>query len=408
MKLTKLLSCSLSGIRRKKGRTTLTIIGVTITIMLIVLNISMMKGFGEYYTSEMKAIGSNWLSIYPGTYEETPQGGWTRVAPEVYPLTLQDTENVSSVQHVVRASPVVESAMFLPEFNKSFALTGTTPEYFSIARLTLEEGGMWNESYTYEEGMDIPVVVGKDVGKTFTLNDRTQGVVNLTNYNFTVIGVLEHKVTPFFLPSYDKAVFIPICAAMSITGRGNKLHQIVVEVDNYENMNTVALGIKNTLKERHMGIEDFWVVSLADVIDLVDRQMAQWDIFDLIMNLFALLVAGVVILVVMIMAVTERKREIGIMRAVGAKRKHVLFIFLGEAGIIILTSYLIGCLLGFSLLYSIKAGLGGMFAFIGVSEIIIPSMVTAFYVCIPLCILFALYPAWKATKVSPIEAIRYE
>lgn len=408
MRLTKVLNCSLSGLKRKKGRSILTIIGVTIIIMLIVANISMMKGFGEYYRNEMKSIGSNWLFISPGTYEERPQAGWTKVAPEIYPLTLQDTEKISNAQHVTRASPVIKSAVFLPEFNKSFALIGITPEYFEIFRLSLEEGSQWDESYTYEEVADIPAIVGKEVGKIFNLNNRTQGFVNLTNYNFTVIGILKHKIVPFFLPSFDKTIFIPVYAAMNITGGENKLHQIVAEIDSYEDMNAAAVSIKAILKERHLGIEDFWILSLADVIDLVDRQTGQYNILTLTMNLLALVVAGVVILVVMIMAVTERKREIGIMRAVGAKRRHVLFIFLAEAGIIILLSYLIGCMLGFSLLYSIKVGIGGMFTFISIIETIIPSMVTAFYFCVPLCILFALYPAWKATKVSPIEAIRYE
>ncbi|MDI6887695.1 MAG: ABC transporter permease [Candidatus Thermoplasmatota archaeon] len=408
MRLTKILGCSFDGLRRKKWRTFLTIIGVTITIMLIVSNISMMEGFKEYYVNEVKCIGSNWLFVSPGKYEESAQGGWQRVTPYIYPLTIEDSENISNAEHVVYASPIIEGGIFLPLFNKSFALSGITSEYFSIFRLTLERGELLNDSYIYEEGSDIPVIVGYEVAKILNNTVRAQGIVNITNYNFTVIGILNHKVAPFFMPSFDRAMFIPVAIAMDITGKGNELDKIAVEVDSYENIDIVASRIKEILKESHYGIEDFWVVSLADVVELTNRQLGQFDILTQITNLLALVVAGVVILVVMIMTVTERKREIGIMRAVGAERKHILAIFLGEAGIITLTSYLIGSVLGFMLVSSIKVYLKGMFAFINVSKTIPYSMVVAFYTCVPLCLIFALYPAWKATKVSPVEAIRYE
>jgi putative ABC transport system permease protein len=408
MRATKILGCSFNGLKRKKWRTILTIIGVTITIMLIVSNISMMEGFREYYVNEVKGIGSNWLIVSPGMYEEVAQGGWHRVTPYIYPLTIEDSEKVSKVEHVIYVSPIIESGIFLPQFNKSFALSGITSEYFSIFRLTLEGGQLFNDSYIHEEGSDIPTIVGYDVSKTLNNTVRIQGIINVTSYNFTVIGILNHKVAPFFMPSFDRAMFIPVAIAMNITGKGNNLDHIAVEVDSYESTDIVSVRIKEVLKERHYGIEDFWVVSLADVIELVKHQLEQFDTLTQIMNLLALVVAGVVILVVMIMTVTERKREIGVMRAVGAERKHILAIFLGEAGIITLISYVVGSLLGFLLVHSIKVYLKGMFAFISISKTIPSSMVIAFYTCVPLCLLFALYPAWKATKVSPVEAIRYE
>ncbi|MEW6069189.1 MAG: ABC transporter permease [Candidatus Thermoplasmatota archaeon] len=408
MRLTKILSCSFSGLSRKKWRTILTIIGVTITIMLIVSNISMMEGFREYYISEVKSIGSNWLFVSPGKYEESEHGGWERATPHIYPLTTEDAEAIGRVEHVIYTSPVIDSGVFLFGFNKSFSLSGVTRGYFSIFRLTLEEGSLFNDSYTYEEDSDIPAIVGCDVAKTLNNTIRFQGIVNITTYNFTVAGILNPKVAPFFMPSFDKAILIPIFASINVTGKGNELDRIAIEVEHYEKMDVVSTKIKEVLKGRHNGIEDFWVLSLADVVEMVKRQLGQFNILGQIMNLLALVVAGVVILVVMIMSVTERKREIGVMRAVGAERKHILAIFLGEAGIITLTSYLAGSLLGFLLVHSVKATLKGMFTFINISKTIPSSMAIAFYTCIPLCILFALYPAWKATKVSPVDAIRYE
>ena len=412
MSLAKTLRTALTALTTNKMRSALTVLGIIIGVTAVISLMSIGQGSQAAITSQIESLGTNLLYVRAGA---SSQGIVRGAQGSANTLTMADAEAIAELSSVAAVAPQVGTfaQVVAGSENTNTQILGVTPEYSSVRNYQVADGEFISDAQV--EAKSLVVVLGSNVAETLFGETSPVGqYIKINGRQFKVIGVLESKGSTG-LGSQDDIVLAPITTVQyrlssSQTVSGQKTVQtIYVQVVNVKQTDTAIQQITSILEQRHNitnGEDDFTITSQQETIDTLKESTQVWVILLGAIAGISLLVGGIGIMNIMLVSVTERTREIGIRKALGAKRRDILLQFLIEAALMSLIGGAIGVLVGwgFSALIS-GMSLGGT-TIETVMSVNIP--ILAVSVAAAIGIIFGLYPAYRAARLNPIEALRYE
>lgn len=397
----------------RKGRSLLTILGIVIGVAGVIIIISLGAGAQSLVLGQITKLGSDLVGVLPGKSDESgPPAAVFGI--QVTTLTLEDAESIKDKSRVPNATDVaafVRGAGTIIWQNKDIdtTFTGTQSSVTRIQNTEIEQGRFFDEKE--EKGGANVMVLGYEVKQQlFGEVDPIGEVVKIKNIPFEIIGVAKKQGTVAF-QNQDDQVYIPLVIAQKQLLGINYLQFIRAKIDRAENVKLAMADITQLLKERHRiktdDEIDFSVRDLADAVKLLTGITDALRLFLTAMAAIALIVGGIGIMNIMLVTVAERTREIGLRKAVGATQSAIRNQFLLEASSLTALGGVFGIIFGSLVAYLVALGAryaGYDWAFV----ISIPSVILAVGVSVLTGLIFGLYPAFKAAKLNPIEALRYE
>ncbi len=400
----RILQTAIRALKSNALRSLLATIGVIIGVAAVVAAMSIIEGATREVLNAIKSFGSNVLIIYPGAARRAG-----RQIGTVNTLSIADADAiVDKCPAVIRTAPEVLSGAQVKFYSKNMncAVLGTTTAYPLIRDYKVAEGRFFNNSEIKTEA--YVVVLGYKVAKELFGRGTPLGfVVKIRGKPFTVVGVMEKKGTMGFL-RVDQQVIVPITTAMKRLFGFRSVSSISAQAIDTKSTSIARKQIKALLRKRHKippgEKEDFGIFSQEQLLKGFQEQAKIMGIVFYSIAGISLVVGGIGIMNIMLVSVTERTREIGVRMAVGARRFDILAQFLAESSSISLVGGLLGSLLGVAfshIIANISANL--LKAYVPNSAII-----TAFTVAFITGIISGLYPAFKASQLDPVEALRYE
>lgn len=426
MQLWESVLIALRSLTVNKLRTFLTMLGVIIGVASVIALMSIGKGFERNFNRSIESMGTNVLWVSAGNFDifAGQESGATsrevkrrQKAPE--PLTLNDAgalANPALVPNVAAVAPEYTgqpNAVFRGQREMDSAITGVTPEYQSVRNVTLALGQFINQSHV--DLRTRVAVLGADVARElFEPHEQPLGqVVKLNGTPFEVIGVLAEKERGLFGDENNKVV-IPLSTAQARlfnagSFRGSLVvSAIYVQVDQASRMDAVNDRLHEVMRDQHRlnldDDKDFTVINQAQLLQFGTSIAAGLTAFLGSIAAVSLLVGGIGIMNIMLVSVTERTREIGIRKAVGAKRSDILLQFLIEAMVL----SLVGGLLGIALGYGVSVWLPQAIPDFEETYVSWDSVLMATGFAAVVGLFFGVYPATRAARLKPIEALRYE
>ncbi len=399
---------ALESLAANKLRSILTILGIVIGVGAVIAMLAVGTGAQDTITGSISGIGSNLLFVF--------RGNQTTEVSRVAPLTLEDAEAMLDqfqAPSVDKVAPVVNDDVKITYAGKSVstALSGVTPAYADARNYAVTEGEFITEDQYL--GQASVVLLGPDVADE--LFDRREGLVGETvrieGQPFRITGVLESKGGSAF-GSQDNVVMVPFSTAQArITRRSfNRVDLILVSVLSADQMPQATEEISQILRNRHrtkIGEDDFTIFSQQDFVSTAKTITGVLTIFLGGIAGISLLVGGIGIMNIMLVSVTERTREIGLRKALGARKKDILIQFLTESSLLSLFGGVVGIGLGWLIAFvvgKIAAASGTPFyPKVGLEAVL---LATLFSTAVGL--FFGIYPANRAANLEPVEALRYE
>ncbi|HEY91161.1 MAG TPA: FtsX-like permease family protein [Dehalococcoidia bacterium] len=405
---------ALTAINSNKMRSTLTVLGVIIGVSAVISLMSIGKGSQAAITSSIESLGTNLLFVYPGA---AMQEGIKGAPGSATSLTLEDAEALADpylAPSVAAVAPQVQTftQVIAGRQNSYNQILGVTPEYEYVRNFPVAEGVFINEVDVRNRSM--VVVLGSNVAETLFGQMSPLGqYVKINRRQFKVIGVLESKGSTGW-GSTDDAVLAPVTtvqyrlSSQRTAGGQQNVQSINIQAVSLEETDNAIEQITSILRERHRitGEDDFTITSQQDTVEALRESTQVWVVFLGAIAGISLLVGGIGIMNIMLVSVTERTREIGIRKSVGAKRRDILMQFLVEAAFLSLTGGGIGVLVGWGISHFVSGmNLSGTVIQTVMSVDIV---VLAVSVSAAIGIVFGLYPAYRAARLNPIDALRYE
>lgn len=397
---------AMRGLKSNKMRSILTMLGIIIGVSAVIVMVAIGQGARTSVTSQIQGLGSNLLIVSPG---QASSGGVSGGAGSLNNLTMEDVDAIRQKADAVKsvAPQAGRSAqVVLGDQNTNTQVVGTTPEYSEVRNQPVAIG-----RYFTEEEMTTRAKVAV-VGTTVVQNllgdpnaDIVGKVINVNRVPFQVIGVLQSKGASG-MQDNDDTIIVPITTAQLRLIGNQQVRTIYVEAKSSDLMATASAQITQVLRRQHklqpQDPDNFSVRSQADILSTVQGVTQALTLLLGGVAAISLLVGGIGIMNIMLVSVTERTREIGIRKAIGAKRRAILFQFLIEAVVLSVLGGVVGILLGGGGSY-VLSKLVGM-----TTEVSTSSIAVAFCFSALIGIVFGVFPAQKASKLNPIDALRYE
>jgi putative ABC transport system permease protein len=399
---------ALESVSSNKLRSSLTILGIVIGVGAVIAMLAVGTGAQNTITGSISGIGSNLLFVM--------RGNRTTDVPHIEPLTLDDAQAMLDqfqAPSVKSVAPVVSGNVKITAggVNTTTSLSGVTPDYAQVRNYKVTEGSFITQDQIL--GQASVVLLGPDVAdKLFDRRDGLVGeTVRIEGQPFKVIGVLESKGGSSF-GSQDDVVMIPLSTAQAriIRRSRNSVDMILVEVLDPKLMTKASDEVTQILQSRHrtkIGQDDFTIFSQQDFVATAKTITGVLTIFLGGIAGISLLVGGIGIMNIMLVSVTERTREIGLRKALGARKKDILIQFLTESSLLSLFGGVIGIGLGWLIAFivgRIASASGTPFSpQVGLNAVL---LATIFSTAVGL--FFGIYPANRAANLEPVEALRYE
>jgi putative ABC transport system permease protein len=394
---------SIQALKSNLLRTSLTMIGIIIGISSVILIVSIGQGAVAFVTKELSSFGTDYFQINPGSDVFSSAVGSNT-------LTFDDVEairNDNSLTNVRQVAPLAMTTSIVTANGeeKSVTVTGVTHEMQDILRPDMIYGEYLSEET--DVAVERVVVIGKEVSITF-FGEDTDPVgerIRIDNTPFRVIGVAE-STSALAGGILNNAVYVPIDIVFNELVGEENIQEIDVSVYDENQINQTMEDVRILLRDRHSiedGEEDdFQIQSAGDILSMVQTITGLLTAMIAAISGISLVVGGVGVMNIMLVSVTERTREVGLLKAIGAKEKDILAQFLIEAVIMTMSGGIIGIILGISgaFLVSLVAGIPFVVS--------IPAVIIAVGVSTLVGVAFGLYPARRAAKLSPIDALRYE
>jgi putative ABC transport system permease protein len=404
---------ALESLSTNKLRSALTILGIVIGVAAVIALVSVGRGAQAQVTAQIESVGTNLIFIQPGSIQ---QAGVASAPGSAATLTLKDAEALYDVAGVVGVAPEVNgrAQVVYQGVNMNARVVGVTADYLTVRNFELADGEFISDANV--TARSSVAVLGSGVADT--LFGGPAGVVGqsvrLNGAAYRVIGVLVSKGGSG-LGSQDEQVLVPLTTAQTrLLGasrfRGaNVISQISVKIASAGEVEQAIADVTTVLRERHDTVEgedDFSVQNQQDTLDAITQVTNTLTLFLGGIAAISLLVGGIGIMNIMLVSVTERTREIGIRKALGARRRDILYQFLVESAVLSFVGGLIGVVLGWLIASLVgRVQLGGS----AITPVVSPDsvlMATSFSIAVGL--FFGIYPATRAAGLEPVEALRYE
>jgi putative ABC transport system permease protein len=385
----------------------LTILGVVIGVMAVIVMLAVGKGVQSEVNDSINSIGSDLLVVFPGLQNS---GRVKKPGTSSVSLTIQDAEAIAEIPEVYKVAPVISKTLQIQhrDVNSSSRINGVTPSYHTVRDWNLFSG-------EYLSDQDIRsrnrvVLIGTTVAEElFGDLNALEKIIRIKNIPFRVLGVLEKKGSSITGRDQDNTIFVPISTARQLLIRSrfpSSVSYLIVKVVKGDDQQYTEFQITSLLRERHRlrddEANDFSVSNLTDIASTAATATRALTILLASIAGVSLLVGGIGIMNIMLVSVTERTREIGIRLAIGAKQSDILLQFLIEAVIICALGGLSGVILGISLSWVISY-------IVGITvEVTLVSIIISFLISSGIGVFFGWYPAKKASRMQPVDALRIE
>ena len=398
-------SIALEALWANRLRSLLTMLGIFIGVAAVVMALILTQGTSASITNSLTSLGTNVITIAPGA--ATTREGVNAAAGTTLSLTPADATAVSKLAHVTAVSPIisVNQQVVFSSQNWNTRVQGVSPSLQAIQTWTIAQGAWFSESD--EQGARSVAVVGQTVKQNLfdPLGvDPVGQTIRINNQLYRVVGVLQSKGSGGFGGNQDDIIFVPFTAAQARLKNSGYIDQIVVQVDAAANTNEVEQEITTLLEHLHRiqkgTPDDFNLTSSQQLLQTSNQIITILTILLVGVASISLTVGGIGIMNIMIVSVTERTREIGIRMSLGAQRQDIRNQFLIEALCLSLLGGIIGMLAGFLLGFGITSLMTLPFV-ITVTSLLLPFAVSA-----SIGVIFGLYPALRAARLDPIEALR--
>jgi len=408
MSITQALMEALESLTANKTRAALTILGIVIGVAAVIAMLAVGQGAQNTITGSISGIGSNLLFVFSGNFQEEVRN--------VQPLTMGDADAIADpfqAPAVMAVAPVLSSTLQVSYSGEqtSVEINGITPEYGPVRNYTLLYGDFINEEHIL--GRASVALVGVEVAdKLIGHRDGLVGeTIRIEGQPFRIIGVLEPKGGSSF-GSQDNVVLIPFTTAKTrlIRRSQDRVDVIYAQAVSADDVDLAADQISQILRNRHrimLGPDDFTVFTQQDFVATAQTITGVFTIFLGGVAGISLLVGGIGIMNIMLVSVTERTREIGLRKALGARKTDILLQFLTESSLLSLLGGIFGIMLGWLLSFIVgqiaAANNTPINPAIGLEAIL---LATLFSTAVGL--FFGIYPANRAANLEPVEALRHE
>ena len=400
---------ALESLTSNKLRSALTILGIVIGVAAVIAMLAIGRGAQDSITGSIQGIGTNLIFVSPG--------GASKDVRNPRPLTMADAQAIAdklAAPHVAAVAPIL-SGNFTASFNgeeTSMSVTGVTQDYASVANDSVTEGTFITQEMVL--GRASVALIATDTAQT--LFGRKDGlvdnVVRINNQPFRIVGVLKSKGGGGF-GSADNRILVPLTAFQSRfphRGTPDSVSAIEVEASSSDSISTASEEISQILRIRHrtaVGLDDFTIFTQDQILSATSSILGVLTIFLGGIAAISLLVGGIGIMNIMLVSVTERTREIGLRKAIGARKVDILLQFLTESVVL----SLFGGITGIGLAWVIATIVGLVAA--ANNAAITPRIETSAILLATLFsmgvgLVFGLYPANRAANLQPVEALRYE
>ncbi len=406
MSFTNLLRVAITAIMSNKSRTLLSTLGIIIGVAAVIIMMAIGQGSKESVRSELSKMGSNLLTIRPGS---DMRGGVRQDPSAMQTLKMDDYLSIQEKAHLItHVSPEVtlSGQVIYGSKNTTSSMYGESPEYMEIKLWQIEDGECFNDDDVKKSAKVC--IVGKTVveelfgDKNFDCVGKT---IRFKSIPFRIVGVLKSKGYNSWGMDQDNVMIAPYTTVMKRLAAQTFFSSIQMSAISEERSNDAIEEVTAILRENHKIKEgqedDFSVRSQQEIMETMSSTMDTITLILVVAAAFSLLVAGIGIMNIMLVSVTERTREIGLRMSVGARGRDISRQFLIESIMISLTGGIIGVGLGY--LVSWIASAVGLPCSVPLWAVIL-----SFCVCACIGLLFGYVPARKAALMDPIEAIRYE
>ncbi|HNU96021.1 MAG TPA: ABC transporter permease [Candidatus Magasanikbacteria bacterium] len=387
-----------------KSRSALTVLGIVIGIASVIAMISVGQGSAKSITDRVSSLGTNLLTITPGSQRgQMVRGGMGSAQT----LILDDALAIKQIGGIDYVAPTVSSRkqITVKGSNTNSSVTGIDSEYFPLRNIELEVGGNFTEMQF--KSKNKVVILGPTTRDTlFGENvDPVGQKIRIDGQEFTVVGVTKAKGGTG-MGSMDDLVYVPLGTAQQYITGNNRLNNISVQVSKANLMSSVQAEITALLLERHKISDainaDFSIMNQADMLSTMTEVTDTMTMLLAAIAGISLIVGGIGIMNMMLTTVTERTREIGLRKSLGATNEEVTAQFLSEAVTLTFFGGVIGVAVGWLASWMMKT------FFSITTAMTLGSVLLSFGVAAIIGIVFGYYPARKAAKLDPIDALRYQ
>ncbi len=410
MSIKETVRVALTSLSANKMRSGLTMLGIIIGVMAVIAMLSIGEGAQAAITNQITSIGTNLLYIRPGA---TQQGGVRTAVGSASTLTMEDGTALAGVPNIVAVAPEVDSFAQVAYLgnNDNARVLGVTPDYLNVMNVTVADGDFVSAANVTARSADV--VLGAQIAQDLFNGAEPVGQsVRINGQTFRVVGVMQAKGGTGALNA-DTQIFVPITTAISRLSRagqfqgGNSVSVLNVKITDPSVQNDVIQNISQILDQRHhVAQDDFSIQSQQDILNTANQVTGILTLFLGGVAAISLIVGGIGIMNIELVSVTERTREIGIRKAIGAHKRDILAQFLTEAMFLSLSGGLIG--VGFGALIAhivsgVQLGTSTLNTVVAPSSVLLAVLFSA-----GVGLFFGSYPANRAASLRPIEALRYE
>ena len=404
MNILNLFKVSLKALANNKMRSFLSMLGIIIGVAAVIIMMSIGQGSKESIRQELSTMGTNLLTIRPGA---DMRGGVRQDPSAMQTLKMADYERIlREKRFVTKVSPEVTSSgqAIYGNNNTTSSMYGESVDYLDIRQWVIDEGECFTEE-DIKKASKVCLIGATVVKELFDGHDPIGKTIRFKSIPMRVIGVLKGKGYNSWGMDQDNVIIAPYTTVMKRIAAQTWFSSIICSAVTEELSDAAIEELTQILRDNHKlkdeAVDDFTIRSQAEMMETMSSTMDTVTVILVVAAAFSLLVAGIGIMNIMLVSVTERTKEIGLRMAVGATGPVISLQFLIESVLISVTGGLIGVLVG--------VGASTFVASFGMpSSVPAWSIYVSFLVCVCLGILFGYIPAQKAANMDPIEAIRHE